>query len=138
MRIRAITAPKAPRGFLLTKRPMCCQMAPVGIKRPGSARLWTLLCPCYPASFLVPVLWPGRLTVTDSGVQPAVDQIQKQVQNQYRDGYQHDDGLNFRVVPVEYAIKEELAHPRHHEDVLDHHGTSQEAAKLEAGDGDHG
>jgi hypothetical protein len=31
-RIRAITAPKAPRGFLLAKRLMCFQMAPPGIK----------------------------------------------------------------------------------------------------------
>ena len=28
MRIRAITAPKAPRGFLRAKRRRCCQMAP--------------------------------------------------------------------------------------------------------------
>ena len=84
------------------------------------------------------VLRTGRLTVTDSGVQPAVDHIQKQVQNKHRDGYHHDDGLNFRVVPVEYAINEELAHPRHHEDVLDHHGARQKAAKLERRNGDHG
>src|SRR5262249_20246157 len=38
------------------------------------------------------VLWTGQLAVTDFGVQPAVDHIQKQVQNQYRDGYHHDDG----------------------------------------------
>src|SRR5215469_15114880 len=86
---------------------------------PGSARLRWLLCHRSAPPFLGSCAIDGRLAVTDSRIQPAVDHIQKQVQNQDGDRYYHNDSLNFGVVPVEYAIDEELTHPPHHEGHLE-------------------
>src|SRR5262245_44379157 len=137
MRMRATTAPKAPNGFLLANQIICRQIAPIGrTPRAGStcdgAAMLTLSCviPCPRDHGSLFMAWTGRLSVTDPRVQPAVDDIQEQIQDQHRDRYHHDDGLDFGVVPVEYAIDEKLPHSRDHENVLDHHGARQQAAEL--------
>src|SRR5438876_878380 len=83
----------------------------------------------------------ARSTVTDAGIEPAVEEVDGKVDHHEERRDEQDGALGQRVVALIDVPEEERADTGKGEDLLHHHGTAEEDAYLEPGhrdDGDEG